>query len=76
MDREDIYIISRNSNWSTKKVEAALKQDVYNDVTAWKNFLRLFLLILAIGFVTAGIVFFFAYNWVGMNKFIKIGLIE
>jgi uncharacterized membrane protein len=76
MDREDIYIISRNSNWSTKNVDTTLKQDVYNDVAAWKKFLRLFLLILAIGFVTAGILFFFTYNWYGLNKFLKIGLIE
>ena len=76
MDREDIYIISRNSNWSTKNVDATLKQDVYNDASAWKKFLRLFLLILAIGFVTSGILFFFSYNWYGMNKFLKIGLIE
>ncbi len=76
MDREDIYIISRNSNWSTKNVDATLKQDVYNDAAAWKKFLRLFLLILAIGFVTSGILFFFTYNWYGMNKFLKIGLIE
>ncbi len=76
MDREDIYIISRNSNWSTKNVDATLKQDVYNDASAWKKFLRLFLLILAIGFVTSGILFFFSYNWYGMNKFLKIGIIE
>ena len=76
MDREDIYIISRNSNWSTKNVDATLKQDVYNDASALKKFLRLFLLILAIGFVTSGILFFFSYNWYGMNKFLKIGIIE
>jgi uncharacterized membrane protein len=76
MDREDIYIISRNSNWSAKNVDAALKHDVYNGAAAWKKFLHLFLLILSIGFITAGILFFFTYNWNGLNKFIKIGLIE
>jgi uncharacterized membrane protein len=76
MDREDINIISRNSNWSTQNVDATLKRDVYNDTIAWKKFLQLFLLISAIGFVTAGIVFFFTYNWYGLNKFLKIGLIE
>lgn len=76
MEREDIYIISRNSNWSVKNIDAALKQDVYNDANAWKKFLRLFLLIVSIGFVTAGILFFFSYNWYGLNKYLKIGLIE
>jgi len=76
MDREDIYIISRNSNWSSQNVDAALKQNVYNDATSWKKFLPLFFLILAIGFTTAGIISFFTYNWYGLNRFLKIGLIE
>ncbi len=76
MDREDIYIISRNSNWSAKNVDAALKQHVYKDANAWKKMLHLFFLVLAIGFTTAGIIFFFTYNWNGLNKFVKIGLIE
>lgn len=76
MDREDIYIISRNSNWSTENVDAALKRNVYNDTTAWKKFLHLFFISLAIGFTTAGIVFFFAFNWNGMHRFLKLGLVE
>lgn len=76
MDREDIYIISRNSNWSSGSVDAALKCDVYNNSNAWKKSLRLFFMVLGIGFTTAGIVFFFAFNWYGLNKFLKIGLIE
>lgn len=76
MDREDIYIISRNSNWSTTSIEAALKEDVYQNTAGWKKFLRLFFITLAIGFTTAGIVFFFAYNWAGMHRFFKLGLVE
>lgn len=76
MDREDIYIISRNSNWSTENVDAALKRDVYQDATAWKKFLRLFFISLAIGFITSGLIFFFAYNWAGMHRFFKLGLVE
>jgi uncharacterized membrane protein len=76
MDREDINIISRNSNWSTQNVAAVLKRDVYNDTIAWKKFLRLFFISLAIGFITAAIVFFFAFNWNGMHRFVKLGLVE
>lgn len=76
MDRADIYIISRNSNWSTTGVDNKLKADVYNDANAWKKFLRILLICFSIGFTTAGIVFFFAYNWNDLHRFAKIGLVE
>ena len=76
MDREDIYIISRNSNWSAQSIDTTLKRDVYNDITAWKKFLRILFICLAIGFTTAGIVFFFAFNWQGMHRFLKLGIVE
>ena len=31
IEREDIQIISRHSNWSEKNIETALKKHVYND---------------------------------------------
>ena len=43
---------------------------------AWQKFFRLFFISLGVGFTVSGIVFFFAYNWADLNKFIKIGLIE
>jgi len=74
--REDIEIISRHSNWSEKSITKILKENIYNDVEAWKKFLRLFFISLGVCFTTAGIIFFFAYNWADLHKFIKIGLIE
>lgn len=76
IDREDIQIISRHSNWSEKSVQNYLKKEVYNDEKSWRRFLELFSISLGIGFTTAGILFFFAYNWADLNKFVKIGLIE
>lgn len=76
MDRADIYIISKNSNWKTSSVRKTLETDVYNDASAWKKFLRILLISFAIGFTTAGIVFFFAFNWNGLHRFIKLGLVE
>ncbi|WP_190810377.1 DUF2157 domain-containing protein [Flagellimonas sp. S3867] len=74
--REDIQIIHKYSNWSEKSVAKALKENVYNDSTAWLRFLKLFLLGLGASFITFGILFFFAYNWEDLHKFVKIGLIE
>ena len=76
IDRDDIHIISRNSNWSAPGVDRALKDHVYNHKAAWQQFLKLLFLSLGIGFTTAGVLFFFAYNWDSLHKFVKMGLIE
>lgn len=76
MEREDIHIISRNSNLTKKEIAKALKENVYRDKEAWQKFFRLFLVSLGVGFILSGVVFFFAYNWANLHKFVKIGLIE
>lgn len=76
LKREDIHLISRYSNWSEKGIQKTLKETVYTDTATWYTFLRLFFISLGVGFTVAGILFFFAYNWADLHKFIKIGLIE
>jgi len=76
IEREDIQIISRHSNWSERSIDKILKQKVYSNKESWQKFLRLFFISLGISFTTSGIIFFFAYNWADLHKFIKIGLIE
>ncbi|WP_293916089.1 MULTISPECIES: hypothetical protein [unclassified Sphingobacterium] len=61
IEREDIYIISRHSNLTEEEIAEVLKGDIFNDRSAWEKFLRLFFMVLGIGFTVAGIVFFFAY---------------
>lgn len=74
--REDIQIISTHSNWSQTGIDAVLKKEIYNDKQAWLKFLKVLFLSLGLGFTTTGILFFFAYNWADLNKFVKLGLIE
>ena len=76
IEREDIQIITRHSNWSEKSIDNILKKNIYSDKDSWLKFLRLFFISLGVGFTTAGIIFFFAYNWADLHKFIKIGFIE
>lgn len=76
IEREDIQIISRHSNWSEGSIDKILKQEIYSNKESWQKFLRLFFISLGVSFTTAGIIFFFAYNWADLHKFIKIGLIE
>ncbi len=71
IEREDIQIIARHSNWSEKSIDKILKKNIYNDKESWNKFLRLFFISLGVGFTTAGIIFFFAYNWADLHKFIK-----
>lgn len=76
IEREEIQIISRYSNWSEESIDKILKQEIYSTKDSWLKFLRLFFISLGVSFTTAGIIFFFAYNWADLHKFIKIGLIE
>jgi uncharacterized membrane protein len=76
IEREDIQIISRHSDLSVQAVERVLLQNVYNDKAAWQKFIQLFIISLGVGFTVAGIVFFFAYNWADLHKFVKIGLTQ
>lgn len=74
--RKDIYLFSRNSNLSEAELEKLLGSNVYADRDDWQKFIRIFFASLGIGFAAAGVVFFFAYNWGAIHKFIKFGLIE
>ena len=76
INRDDIKLIARHSNVSKASLEKILKKDIYNSPNSWFTFLKLFFFSLGIGFTTAGILFFFAYNWADLHKFIKMGLIE
>ena len=76
VQREDIYLIGRHSNLTEKGMDKMLKENVYADKEAWQKFLRLFCIVFGIGFTLLGIIFFFAYNWEGLHKFAKIGLLE
>jgi uncharacterized membrane protein len=75
-DRDEIHLISRHSNWPETSVEQALTSNVYPSATAWLKFARIFFLSLGISFSVSGIVFFFAYNWQDLHKFVKLGLVE
>ena len=76
IQREDIYIINRHADLTERGVDRVLKENIYNDKEAWKKFLRLFFITLGIGFSVSGVVFFFAYNWADLHKFVKIALVE
>ena len=76
ISREDIHLINAHSDWTENELSAVLQRHIYPDPKNWKRFIQLFMITLGVGFATAGTVFFFAYNWNGMSKFLKLGLAE
>jgi uncharacterized membrane protein len=77
LTRDIIHSIARHSNWHEAGIAAWLrKEQVYAGPGDWIKFMRLFLLGLGGSFLVAGVIFFFAYNWANMHKFVKLGLLE
>ncbi|MGX5689319.1 DUF2157 domain-containing protein [Arcticibacter tournemirensis] len=75
--RDVIHTISRYSNWKPAGIEQSFREHgVYADRAKWLRFIDVCLLCLGIVFMVAGIIFFFAYNWQDMHKFLKLGLIQ
>lgn len=49
---------------------------VFPSKRGWQQLLNRLLLFLGVALVLAGIIFFFAYNWTEMGKFLKFGVLE
>ncbi|MEM6319500.1 MAG: DUF2157 domain-containing protein [Bacteroidota bacterium] len=72
-----IHTISRYSNWSAESINQFFHtQRIYADQRSWRDFIRLLLVGGGVAFLVSGIIFFFAYNWAAMHKFIKLGLVQ
>lgn len=52
------------------------REPMYANKRQWNQFLSIFLLAVGVGFTIAGIIFFFAYNWDDLPKFVKLGIVE
>lgn len=74
--RHGIYAAIKSDKLDQAAAQKILQEKVYPTTDAWYKFLKVLFLSLGIGFVVTGIVFFLAYNWQEINKFIKIGLLE
>lgn len=76
LQKEDIHLLGRHSNLSEEQIKKLLNENVYAGKNAWQQFIKLFFISLGVGFTAAGIVFFFAYNWADIHKFVKFAIIE
>ncbi len=73
--RSDIRLLAQHSNLAQADVSKLLQQHVHAQPQQWLRFGRWFVLLTGTGFLLAGIIFFFAYNWEALHKFAKMGLI-
>lgn len=76
IDHDDIHKIARHSNADADQLQQLLITHVYQKKTGWQKFLNLAFITLGLGFTVAGIIFFFAYNWDELPKFVKLGLTQ
>lgn len=76
VQREDIYFICEHTKIKEEAIDKLLQEEVYTKKALWQKYLPLFFIVLGIGFFVCGMVFFFAYNWDALHKFVKIGLAE
>ncbi len=76
-NRNLIHSIARNSNWNSGGIKNKLNQSgVYSHQSDWQKFLYISLLSLGACFTVTGIIFFLAFNWTGLHKFVKLSLVQ
>jgi uncharacterized membrane protein len=75
--RKLAHIISRHSNWTADGVTRFYNTaSVYAGRDNWIKFLKVALLAAGMAFCSAGVFFFFAYNWAEMHPFAKLGILQ
>jgi len=75
--RDDFYIISKYSTWEAEHIDAAFRAEkIYPDAPAWTQFAKIFTIGLGATFFILGVIFFFAFNWDELHKFVKLGIVE
>lgn len=70
-----MQLIARSSDIAPAAFQHLFQSQVYPNENAWKRFLRILLLTLAVGFFSAGLFFFIAYNWQAFHPFGKLSII-
>ncbi|TCD02498.1 DUF2157 domain-containing protein [Pedobacter psychroterrae] len=77
LTRNVIQIISRYKGLSATEIKTLFKDEgIYADKSAWAKFIDAVLLSMGTAFLVAGAIFFFAYNWDELHKFVKLGIVQ
>ena len=71
------HSVAKHSNWRPEFITHSLKENgVYASRKEWKTFIYYALLSLGLAFTVSGIIFFLAFNWADLHKFVKLGLVQ
>lgn len=76
LTREEIHTLGSFSDLSEEKCDELLQNEVFAQPNEWKKFIKLLLLTIGVGFLLAGVIFFFAYNWEDLHKYTKLGVTQ
>jgi uncharacterized membrane protein len=72
-----LYSLARANILSPNGLEYALRRiGTVPDAAAWQRFINNLLLLLGTTLLLAGILFFFAYNWAYLSRFLKFAVLE
>lgn len=74
--RKELHTLAKHSNLDAKNTQHLLEEYIYPGKEDWQKFLKILFLSLAVGFTVCGIIFFFAYNWETLNRFLKFAMIQ
>ncbi len=73
----ELHRLAQAGNWSPATLERALAvAGCLPDKSDWQRFINTMLLLMGAALALAGIIFFFAYNWAAMGRFIKFAVLE
>ncbi len=74
---KQLYNLARANILSPNALEYALRRiGTVPDAAAWRRFIDKLLLLLGTTLLLAGIIFFFAYNWADLSRFMKFAVLE
>jgi len=75
--RRVLQVIAQHSNLSAEELESQFKlHGIYADKKNWAKYIEVALIGIGSAFIVSGIIFFFAYNWHLLNKFLKLNLVQ
>lgn len=77
LDRSVLQLLAKHGKLSTEELKLAYQYSpLYPKQLEWLNLAYRFFGGAGLLLTLSGVIFFFAYNWEGLHKFIKLGLVE
>lgn len=77
LNRSVLHLLAKNSKLNAIELQRGYqKSALYPSPKEWLSIAYRFFLSVGLLLVLSGIIFFFAYNWGSLHKFVKLGLVQ